>query len=155
MKLAVKKVSEEGTRSFGEWVLPAVVESLKLLDYLVSINLRPTYETSATVLNRAAAHGSVKTFRLLLQSGASMRHPGVLALHTAAASHEEDRISVMEYLLDELGVDLEGLDGTDSESTPVNRHDIYGKPLHYAIGNSQWVTVNWLVRCGADLATKN
>ncbi|KAK8078540.1 hypothetical protein PG996_004710 [Apiospora saccharicola] len=135
MKLAVKKVSEEGTRSFGEWVLPAV--------------------TSATVLNRAAAHGSVKTFRLLLQSGASMRHPGVLALHTAAASHEEDRISVMEYLLDELGVDLEGLDGTDSESTPVNRHDIYGKPLHYAIGNSQWVTVNWLVRCGADLATKN
>ncbi|KAK7937295.1 uncharacterized protein PG986_014163 [Apiospora aurea] len=119
------------------------------------MKLRPTYETSATILNRAAAHGSVETFRRLLESGASMRHRGVLALHAAAASHEEDRISVMEYLLGELGVDLEGLDGTDGESSSVSSHDICSTPLHYAMGNSQWVTANWLVGCGADPAAKN
>lgn len=131
------------------------MESPKLLNYLVSMNLKPSYETSAAVLNRAAAHGSVDTFRLLLDSGASMRHPDVVALHTAAASHEEGRIPVMEYLLDELGVDLEGLDRTDSESTAFSRHDICGTPLHYAMGNSQWVTANWLVGYGADPAAKN
>ncbi|KAK6818950.1 hypothetical protein PG995_009154 [Apiospora arundinis] len=119
------------------------------------MDLRPTYEISATVLNRAAAYGSVGTFKLLLELGASMLHPGVIALHTAAASHEVNRIPVMEYLVDELGVDIEGLDGTDSEPTSVSRHDICGTPLHYAMGNSQWITANWLVDHGANPAAKN
>lgn len=94
----------------------------------------------------AACVSTPTVYKLLLEHGAKLEYS--VPLHTAASSQEdEDRISMMAYLL-ELGVDINGFD---------DRRGLYatGTPLHAAIEAGGIAKVRFLLEQGADPILKH
>ncbi|KAK6843990.1 hypothetical protein PG987_004850 [Apiospora arundinis] len=153
LDLVVDVVCKHDTALFCEWVLPAAVDQPQALSHLLSRGIKPSRKTSAAVLNRAAARATVGTFKLLLQSGASLLAPGVFPLHAAAGSPARHRVPMMEYLVEEMHVPVGALD--EANLLTLARRDICGTPLHHALGNCQWDQAYWLRGCGASAKATN
>ena len=97
-----------------------------------------------TLLESAAAHGSLFTFKLLRTKGAAM---GLRPLHFSAQAAAMD---LVKYLVDELRVDVNAMDVPEGQPLP-NRH---GTPLNYAImgyrDRRSEDVVRFLLERGAD-----
>lgn len=133
--------------------------------------ISPREHTNGWLLNGAAKEASVTTFKLLRSLGAPLGFP----LHAAAAasSWRADRIPMMEYCVDDLGIDVnDPVDVGDGEpwveiSEKDRRrgpHGHKGPPLYHAIAfwdeidkqnprrdNSN--EIEWLIRRGAGFLT--
>ena len=97
-------------------------------------------------LNRAASHGSLRTFDLLLQHGARLERS--LALHFAAkAIYTPERKVLMEWLIS-MGFDV-------NHSDTSNGWQCEGTPLHCAATCGRLEMVQFLLENGADPSAIN
>ncbi|KAF2820610.1 ankyrin [Ophiobolus disseminans] len=107
---------------------------------------------SRSILNKAARACSPAIFALLLSYGSDLSHHDAIPLHSAAgcppSQDGNSRIPMLEYLVDELGIDVNALD-TAIEIAPDGRGQT-GTPLHYAIKFGNVEIVKWLLNKGTD-----
>jgi ankyrin repeat protein len=111
---------------------------------------------SGSILNKAAMVCSPEIFALLLSHGSDLSHDGAIPLH-CAASHPpsrdgSSRIPMLEYLVDQLGIDVNALD--DAIKLAPDGRGQTGTPLHYAVKCGHVEEVKWLLKRGADPDTK-
>jgi ankyrin repeat protein len=107
---------------------------------------------SGYILNKASMVCSSENFRLLLSHGSELSHEGAIPLHYAAGHMPSrdgtSRIPVLEYLVDELGIDVNALD--DAIKIANDGHGQKGTPLHYAVQCGHVEEVKWLLGRGTD-----
>jgi ankyrin repeat protein len=109
---------------------------------------------SGSILNKAASVCSPEIFALLLSHGSDLSHDGAIPLH-CAASHppsQTSRIPMLEYLVDEVGIDANALD--DAIKIADDGRGQTGTPLNYAVKYGHVEEVKWLLDRGADPDTK-
>ena len=94
------------------------------------------------MLDMAACCATVDDFKLLLQHGADLTYS--TPLHSAAMSRA-DQISMMEYLIDELKIDVDTDDGVKGLFRSL------GPPIHHAVRSGGLENVKYLVKREADL----
>ncbi|RYP19079.1 hypothetical protein DL765_003575 [Monosporascus sp. GIB2] len=154
-------VSRAEMAVFGASVLHAVVEHEDMVRYLLSLGidpnicLNPSGEQgqerfnyfSTTALHAAAARSTPRVFALLLGAGARLQN--AYPLHAAAGapatlSPDDGRISMMSYLVHDLGLDINASD--DGTVSPY----AWGTPLHHAVAGAHVERVRWLLGNGAD-----
>jgi ankyrin repeat protein len=97
-------------------------------------------------LNEAAASCTPEIFALLLSHGAVLSN--ARPVHYAAACGQDDRIPMLEYLIEELKIDINELD--DALRIPEECCGREGTPLHWALKNQKYETAKWLLEHGAD-----
>jgi ankyrin repeat protein len=134
--------------------------------YLLSLGANPSFgpqrnapghitehraiHNSGSILNKAAMHCSPELFALLLSHGSSLSHEGAIPLHCAAGHPPSptSRIPMLEYLVDELGLDVNALD--DAIKIVEDGRGRTGTPLHYAIKCGHVEEVKWLLGRGVE-----
>ncbi|KAH7083451.1 ankyrin repeat-containing domain protein [Paraphoma chrysanthemicola] len=119
------------------------------------INARPE-PNSYWTLNMAAAFCSTETFALLLSHGADAK--GAIALHYAASHGYAlpdlsgvpgiSRVPMLEYLVNDLGFDVNGMDDMIEITSGGRACD--GTPLSYAVRGGCVEEAQWLLAHGAD-----
>ncbi|KAI4626237.1 uncharacterized protein J4E87_004737 [Alternaria ethzedia] len=107
--------------------------------------MRPISNCGHT-LNSAAVHCSPEIFALLLAHGAVLSNS--TPLHRAAGSISDNRISMLEYLVGELGLDIHGMDS--GPPIPDECCGREGTSLHCALRRKRYETAKWLLEHGAD-----
>lgn len=111
---------------------------------------------SGLILNTAAAVCSPEIFALLLSHGSNLSHDDAITLHYAAchppSQDGTSRISMLEYLVDELGIDVNALD--DAVKIADDGRGQTGTPLHYAVKYGHIEEVKWHLGRGTDPDTK-
>jgi ankyrin repeat protein len=107
--------------------------------------LIPYITNSGDALNAAASHGSVDTLNLLLEHGAKLENS--IALHYAAESDQEGRVSVMERLL-QLRMDINRWDWNI-------RDYAIGPPLFYTIKSGNPSHVWFVLENGGNPLLRN
>jgi ankyrin repeat protein len=107
---------------------------------------------SGHILNKAAGVCSPEIVRLLLSHGSDLSHDGAIPLHYAAGhptlQDGTSRIPMLEYLVDELGIDVNALD--DAIKISDDGRGQTGTTLHYAVECGHVEEVKWLLGRGAD-----
>jgi ankyrin repeat protein len=107
---------------------------------------------SGSILNKAASVCSPEIFALLLSHGSDLSHDGAIPLHYAASHRPTQdglsRIPMLEYLVDELGIDVNALD--DAIKIADDGRGQTGTPLHYAIKCGLIEEVRWFLSRGAN-----
>ena len=109
---------------------------------------------SGEILNIAAAISSTQIFTLLLAHGSSLSDVDAIPLHYAAGSAPQsrrgspptNRIPMMEYLVDELGMDVNAQD--DGIMIAPSGLGQKGTPLAYAIYWKRVEEAKWRGRSG-------
>ena len=107
--------------------------------------MRPITHCGHT-LNEAAASCTPEIFALLLSHGAELSN--ATPVHYAAACGQDDRTPMLEYLVEELKLDINGSD--NALTIPEECRGREGTPLHYALHNRKYETSRWLLEHGAD-----
>jgi ankyrin repeat protein len=122
--------------------------------------LRRPISTSAWILNDAAEHCSPAIFALLLSHGASLTGANAMPLHYAASQMScarsgayTDRMPMMRYLVEDLGLDINAVD--DAIKIADDGREQVGTPLQYAIRFSRVEEAKWLLAKGADPDKRN
>jgi hypothetical protein len=107
---------------------------------------------SGSVPNKAAMVCSPAIFALLLSHGSGLSRDGAIQLHYTANhppfTDETSRIPMLEYLVDELGIDVNTLDDAIKLANDGRGHT--GPPLHCAIKCGHVEEVQWLLDRGAN-----
>ncbi|KAF1988306.1 ankyrin [Aulographum hederae CBS 113979] len=145
----------------GGTVLPLTLHSPTLFSYLLSRNANPNlgpplYTPSSprhtqpvprgTTLTACASTSTSQTFSLLLSHNAdlSLSAPLHAAIQASASLPPGNRIPMIEYLIDEVGVDVNGLDDVDGNYG-------VGTPLHMCARWGRVEEAKVLIARGADV----
>ncbi|KAF1967209.1 ankyrin [Bimuria novae-zelandiae CBS 107.79] len=107
---------------------------------------------SGSILTKAAMECSPEIFALLRSHGSDLSHDGTIPLHCAAghplSRDGTSRIPMLEYLVDELGIDVNAMD--DAIKIYDQGQGQTGTPLYYAVKCGHFEEVKWLLDRGAD-----
>jgi ankyrin repeat protein len=97
-------------------------------------------------LNQAAPCCTPEIFALLLSHGAVLSN--ATPVHYAAGCGQDNRIPMLQYLVEELNLDINGLDY--ALTIPEDCRGREGTPLHYALYMGNYEVAKWLLEHGAD-----
>jgi hypothetical protein len=116
------------------------------------IDITPV-DNCGAVLNACAAYSTPDVFRQLLAHGATLSN--AIPLHIAASSTQsppEARLRMMEFLVEEIGIDVNANDDVVSLGTLPDgtKHGCLGTPLMYARRWGRTEEADWLIAHGAD-----
>jgi ankyrin repeat protein len=121
---------------------------------------RRPISTSGWILNDAAEHCSHAIFALLISQGASLTGANAMPLHYAVSQMScarsgayTDRMPMMRYLVEELGLDINAVD--DAIKIADDGRGQVGTPLQYAIRFGRVEEAKWLLAKGADPDKRN
>lgn len=117
-----------------------------MVQWFLAHGASPKLGPPGSVLNATAGIGTPATFQPLLQHGASLSR-GEAVRAAARSSEDAGRISMLTYLLDVLGLEVDPPD--------ENVNGQLGTPIHWAIRSGGLEKVRFLVWKGANLQRRN
>ncbi|KAM0563094.1 hypothetical protein ACHAPJ_001941 [Fusarium lateritium] len=129
-----------------------------LLEAGANPKLSKPEDEDINIPSEAGSTGTVESLKLMREYGVDFKKSN--ALHWAAGDDEDkgNRIPVMTYLLDEVGIPIDQFDYAYDEGRVIKAVDLCyhnGTALHYAILGKKTENVEFLLSSGADQKVKN
>ncbi|KAL8699463.1 MAG: hypothetical protein Q9201_005990 [Fulgogasparrea decipioides] len=133
-----------------------LIHSTTLVAWALSHGAHTTYLSLPPLTEEIASHGTLPTLQLTLQHNAPLGrrtlHRAVQSAAYASPTNKEERMEMVRYLVEEAGLDVNGMDVKEEEQKPNH----WGSPMAYAVGAKDGKgdggaeVVRFLMKKGAD-----